>query len=372
MLTGVHCWCGNTELEPFSPTYLRCPICHTLTLRQWPDINADQVTDDPVDLYGKDYYLTHLPQKYGYPGFDVRVRNDLPERCLYWLRTLLNYKLPPAKALEIGSAHGAFVAMLGWAGFDAMGLELSPWIVDYSERTFGIRSFLGPVESQDIPSGSLDVIVLMDVLEHLPNPVATMHHCLNLLRPDGILLIQTPAFPEDKSYEEMKKEGHPFLEQMKEEEHLYLFSPRSIRSFFQRLEAEQIAFEKAIFDHYDMFLAVSRVSQIRHPQEAVDEALSLTPGGRLILALLDLQRERAARSEVIRILKDNLQEVEKDRAARLEVIQALDGELRTMALSRSWKWTAPFRRMMQILTTFRGGHGDHRKAKASPPHGTGR
>ena len=45
---------------------------------------------------------------------------------------------------------------------------------------------LGPVEDQQIEPGSLDVIALMDVFEHLPDPVSTMRHCLRLLRPDGI------------------------------------------------------------------------------------------------------------------------------------------------------------------------------------------
>jgi hypothetical protein len=84
------------------------------------------VVDDAHDFYGKNYWFTHQEGDLGLPNIITRARIDLPERCLYWLRTLLKYKLPPAKVLELGSAHGGFVALLQWAGFEAMGSEVSP------------------------------------------------------------------------------------------------------------------------------------------------------------------------------------------------------------------------------------------------------
>ena len=61
---------------------------------------------------------------------------------------------------------------------------------------------IGPIESIDIADSSFSVIALMDVLEHLPDPVATMRRCLKLLKPEGMLLIQTPQFIEGtESYE---------------------------------------------------------------------------------------------------------------------------------------------------------------------------
>ena len=150
------------------------------------------------------------------------------------------------------------MALLHWAGFDATGLELSPWVVQFARKTFGTPMLLGPVEDQQIKLASLDMIALMDVLEHLANPVGTMRHCLELLKPNGILVIQAPCLPEGRSHEDMVALSDPFLEQLKEKEHLYLFSQRSIRELFARLGAEHVVFEPAIFAYYDMFLVVSR------------------------------------------------------------------------------------------------------------------
>jgi 2-polyprenyl-3-methyl-5-hydroxy-6-metoxy-1,4-benzoquinol methylase len=324
------CWCGNTDLIPFSPGHLKCPACETLIVAQMPGANVARVTDDENDFYGREYWFSHQENDLGFSNIRIRSRTDLPERCLYWLRTVLKYKLSPGQVLEIGSAHGGFVALLRWAGFDATGLELSPWVVAFARDTFGVPMLLGPVEGQQIESGSLDAIVLMDVLEHLPDPASTMRHCLSLLKPNGVLIIQTPCLPEGRSYEDMVAQHDPFLKMLVEEEHLYLFSRHSIQELFHRLGVNYLAFEPAIFAHYDMFLVVSRAPLAVEPPAKIERALSSTLGGRLIQAMLDLddqfhdlKQRHAARLDQIQELTRLLQESEADRAARLDQIQEL-------------------------------------------------
>jgi 2-polyprenyl-3-methyl-5-hydroxy-6-metoxy-1,4-benzoquinol methylase len=200
MRQPARCWCGNDDLAEFGPEYLRCPECETLIVAHMPNLDIAQVNDDDHDFYGRGYWFAHQEEQLGFSNITTRARADLPERCLHWLRTLLKYKLQPAKILELGSAHGGFVALMRWAGFDACGLELSPSIVEFARRTFDIPILLGQIEDQQIEPASLDAIVLMDVLEHLPNPVRTLRRCLELLKPEGLLIIQTPEFPIATTY----------------------------------------------------------------------------------------------------------------------------------------------------------------------------
>ncbi len=338
------CWCGNAALDDFNADYLHCARCETLVLRRVPAADITRVRDDATDLYGRNYYLQHLQQDFGYPDFATRARTDLPERCLHWLRAVLKYKAPPGKALELGSAHGGFVAMLRWAGFDAVGLELSPWVVDFAKRTFDVPTLFGPVEDQTIPAGSLDVIVLMDVLEHFPSPLTTMKRCLRLLKKDGVLVIQTPRYPEGRGHTEMVAQKDRFLEQLKPVEHLYLYSQKSVQEFLHRLGATHITFEPAIFAHYDMFLAASRSPLSAATREQVETALGVTPGGRLIQSLLDMadqshalreqlavaDADRTARLESIHRLEQLLAESERDRAARLGVIETQGAQIASL------------------------------------------
>ena len=139
------------------------------------------VSNDEDDFYGRKYWESHQTQDLDQPDIVTRSRSDLTERSLYWLRTILKYKLPSAKILELGSAHGGFVALLNRAGYEAHGLELSPFIVDYAKKTFGVPMYCGPIESHNTAASSLDIICLMYVIEHLPYPESTMKYCMNLL-----------------------------------------------------------------------------------------------------------------------------------------------------------------------------------------------
>ncbi len=322
------CWCGNPELEPFSDYYFKCPACETLISSRLQEKQTAPEAAQADHFYGRDYWFAHQQKDLHQPNIIERARQDLPERCIHWLSAILKYKLPPGRVLELGSGHGGFVALLRFSGFDATGLEVSPWVVEFARKTFHVPMLLGPVEEQQLEPGSLDMVILMDILEHLPDPERTMRHCLRLLKPNGIFVIQTPCLPEGKTYEEMKSRGDRFLEMLIEREHLYLFSRPSIQEFFHRLEINHLGFEPAIFSLYDMFLVAGRVPLAPHSSAEIDEALNSSPSGRMVRALADSYLQK-------RELLEKYQEADADRAARLEMVNRLSLQLREFEDART-------------------------------------
>ena len=285
------CWCGNAELLQFGPEYGECQNCGSLvSMRGLPDEEL-VVQNDETDFYGKRYWFDHQQQELGLPDIFTRARNDLRERNLHWLKALFKYHLPPGDVLELGCSSGSFVALMRQAGYEASGVEMSPWVAAFGHETFNVPIRIGPIESLDFPPSSFDVIALMDVLEHLPDPKETMRYCLQLLKPKGLLLIQAPQFKCGMNYNELIESESPFLEQLKSDEHLYLFSERSVKDLFQRLGAEHICFEPAIFAQYDMFFAVSQKPLRSNTSEQIEAALLKSSTGRIVLALLDLDEE---------------------------------------------------------------------------------
>jgi glycosyltransferase involved in cell wall biosynthesis/2-polyprenyl-3-methyl-5-hydroxy-6-metoxy-1,4-benzoquinol methylase len=310
------CWCGNPELERFSSEYLHCRACETLVLADPPTADALLVTDDDIALYGRNYF-ERMAERHGLPTLEDRARFDLQERCLYWLRSLLRYRQPPARILELGSAHGAFVAMMRWAGFDATGLDLSPELVERARRRFEVPILEGPIESHDLPEGSMDAVVLMDVLEHLAQPEETLRQCFRLLKPDGLFFLQTPQYREGKSLAQMQEEDDPFVRMLLPDQHLYLFSQSSVRLLLRRLGAEHVVFEPAIFSGYDMSLIAGRTVPPALPESVAVASLQSAPAGRLVLALRDLD-------DRFQELSKQHAESEADRAARLRNLQAME------------------------------------------------
>jgi len=313
------CWCNNTSLIPFSSDYEFCSVCGTLVSQQGLTEEQISVTNDNQDFYGKDYWFSHQIDEYGQPDIMQRSRQDIPERCLHWLRTLLKYKLPPAKVLELGSAHGGFVGLMQWAGFEATGLELSPWIVNYAKQTFDVPMLEGALEYQNIEPGSLDAIVLFDVLEHLDHPFESMQTAANLLKPDGIFIVQMPNYPDGKTYEEMVEEGDRFLEQMKAVEHLYLLSHRAAELFFNRLGFYSLKTEQELYS-YDMFLVASRHSINEIDQKDIEKKLLSIPSSRMVLALIDEAVELEKLNSMLHDIRMKYYASESDRANRLNII----------------------------------------------------
>ena len=102
------CWCGSKEFSSFSRFHLKCSRCGTLvsSVRR---VEPSQFNDDAESIYGREYWFTHQRDDLNLPDILQRARKDLPERCAYWLNTVLKYKIPPGRALELGCGHGGFI-----------------------------------------------------------------------------------------------------------------------------------------------------------------------------------------------------------------------------------------------------------------------
>ncbi len=320
------CWCdASAVLIPFGTDYVRCTACETLVFAGAPDPNAWDVAADESGFYGLHFH-TDDQVAAGLPGIEERARADLPERCMHWLRTLLRYHRPSARLLEIGASHGGFLRLAGLAGFHATGIDLSPAIVDLARAWFDVDMRLGPLESAGFADEAFDVVVAFDVLEHLARPEDTLREIRRVLRPDGVLLMQTPNFPAvDRG--ELEAANDPFLKLLGGPAHLTLFSERSARAILERAGFPDVTFEPPIFPA-DMFFVAGRALPPPQDKNEVARSLLATPDGRVALALLDVLENCA---EMRRVAAERLAVIEGLSAAcdeRLALIERLDRQLR--------------------------------------------
>ena len=77
------------------------------------------------------------------------------------------------------------------------GMDLSSISLSYS-RARGCRSLLSADAEEGLPvqPASVDVIIALDVVEHLARDSSFIKECARVLRPDGRILITVPAFPQ--------------------------------------------------------------------------------------------------------------------------------------------------------------------------------
>jgi SAM-dependent methyltransferase len=81
--------------------------------------------------------------------------------------------------------------LLAGLGWETVGVEFDPRAAEIG-RSKGLTILNGDVSEQGLASESFDAVVLSHVIEHLPQPGATLRECHRLLRPGGTLVMLTP------------------------------------------------------------------------------------------------------------------------------------------------------------------------------------
>lgn len=94
------------------------------------------------------------------------------------------------RLLDVGAASGVLVEQALDLGYQAEGIEPSTFLYR-NARALGL-----PVLHEIIPHaeivGPYDIITLIDVIEHVSDPVTLLRQATSLLAPDGILVVVTP------------------------------------------------------------------------------------------------------------------------------------------------------------------------------------
>ena len=100
---------------------------------------------------------------------------------------------PPARVLDVGCFGGYFMTMLKSAGYDVHGVEASEAIASYAREKTGLPIKAGMYVKEMFGHEEFDVITLLHVFEHMPDPVDTLSIVRYHLRHGGFVVIDVPS-----------------------------------------------------------------------------------------------------------------------------------------------------------------------------------
>jgi len=93
--------------------------------------------------------------------------------------------------LDVGCSTG-YLLNAARLHFDTTGVEPSRWAVDFAKNKLRLNVIQGTLEEARLSAASFDVVTLVDVIEHLSDPLATLQEIHRVLKPNGLLYIVTP------------------------------------------------------------------------------------------------------------------------------------------------------------------------------------
>lgn len=186
----------------------RCVRCGLVRLSPMP--SAAELSE----VYDTDEYYTQAAPKEGRSIAD-RLRNAVHE--IFWgypgsrgslTRGALSVALLPLRerglpvpfpdgrpVLDIGCGNGQLLLDLQNAGCtDLYGVEPTQGAAEQARRHTRARVHAGLLETADLPRHHFYLIVMNQVLEHVPSPSATLGLVRSLLRDDGYLYLTVPNF----------------------------------------------------------------------------------------------------------------------------------------------------------------------------------
>jgi SAM-dependent methyltransferase len=95
------------------------------------------------------------------------------------------------RLLDVGCGAGTFLEAAARAGWEATGLEVSRTAAEHVSAR-GFEVFCGELEKANYPDEHFDVVILSEVLEHVPNPRSLLEASARVLRSGGLLWGTTP------------------------------------------------------------------------------------------------------------------------------------------------------------------------------------
>ncbi len=99
---------------------------------------------------------------------------------------------PGKRLLDIGCGAGFFVKAAARSGWEASGTEISEVAAEYARAVTQVRVLRGKLEYLKIPAQDYDVVTMLDLLEHLFEPLSTLREVHRIMKDGAVLIISTP------------------------------------------------------------------------------------------------------------------------------------------------------------------------------------
>lgn len=176
------------------PVLKGCPACHAIVARHLGRKEVFEMlscqkcgtiytSSTSGRVHAQDYDGYYTSENLSVPDFIHKRLDEI-------VASFSSYRLHN-RMLEIGFGAGSLLAAASRAGWRVEGVEVSQSAVKHGEAQ-GFRTFRGELSEAGYETGSFDLVVATELLEHLEDPGAMIREIARILRPGGLFWGTTP------------------------------------------------------------------------------------------------------------------------------------------------------------------------------------
>lgn len=144
---------------------------------------------EEVQAWDADYVESHIETNGRLDKEALQVRDYAGTR------RMLSERFPErGRLLEVGSGLGYLLDYFRKDGWDVLGVEPNVGMARHAQKKLGIDVFADILSAAEYPDNSFDVALMMHVIEHVPDPVEVLSEIYRVLKPGGMLVMETPRY----------------------------------------------------------------------------------------------------------------------------------------------------------------------------------
>jgi SAM-dependent methyltransferase len=221
------------------------------------------VTSPQVSDLGRYYGSRYWGGRHGFTAeYCARRRVKLLSR--------MAHLAPGSRVLDFGSGDGNFLRRSSREGWVSFGVEASFLPENKAPGGYEVYTSLEGVK----PRGPFDAITLWHVLEHLPDPLATLRELESMLTPRGVMVVAVP----DAQGVQAETFGADWLH-LDVPRHLYHFGRTSLERALGKAGLAPFRWWKHEFEYDLMGWAQSALSKSRLPFDFFEAITGRIPVG---------------------------------------------------------------------------------------------
>jgi 2-polyprenyl-3-methyl-5-hydroxy-6-metoxy-1,4-benzoquinol methylase len=194
----------------------RCDLCEFVFTN--PRMSAEKL----AIYYNRNYHLEGLPVPKSVEEFLGDAYKDIWFSKDRDLELILSVK-STGRLLDVGCASGTLLWLAKQRGFDVKGVEVARSAADFARNVLGMEVVCGQLSDGHFRDAEFDVVTMIHVLEHVPNPREVIRGIYKILKEDGVLLVVVPNFASWSSQRDRDK-----WKWLQPENHYSHFTPQTI------------------------------------------------------------------------------------------------------------------------------------------------